>query len=105
MEFGIFVQGHVPGAKAHDTEAEHAALLQEMELVKAADKHNWKYAWFGEQVRVPVWLLVAMMLVPAAIIISSRLLRGEALLAEVAPPAEDGDSRHPEPEMRSSPCN
>lgn len=63
------------------------------------------YAWFGEQVRVPVWLLAAMMLVPAAIIIGGRSLRGEALLAEVAPPADNGDSRPSEPETRSSPCN
>ena len=48
MEFGIFVQGHLPGGKAHDTEAEHHALLQEMELVKAADRYNWKFAWLSE---------------------------------------------------------
>src|SRR6476620_3257683 len=48
MEFGIFVQGHLPGARAHDTEAEHTALLQEMELVKAADRYNWKFAWLSE---------------------------------------------------------
>ena len=49
MEFGIFVQGHLPGGKAHDTEAEHHALLQEMELVKAADRYNWKFAWLSDR--------------------------------------------------------
>lgn len=48
MEFGLFVQGYVPGPKAHDTDAEHTALMREMELVQAADRHGWKFAWLTE---------------------------------------------------------
>jgi alkanesulfonate monooxygenase SsuD/methylene tetrahydromethanopterin reductase-like flavin-dependent oxidoreductase (luciferase family) len=50
MEFGIFVQGHVPRAKAEreGSEAEHNALMADMELVKAADRYGWKYAWVTE---------------------------------------------------------
>jgi hypothetical protein len=63
------------------------------------------YAWFGERVSVPVWILVAMMVVPAAIIIGGRLLRGEALLAEVAPPAVPDDSLPSTTETRSPACS
>jgi alkanesulfonate monooxygenase SsuD/methylene tetrahydromethanopterin reductase-like flavin-dependent oxidoreductase (luciferase family) len=48
MEFGLFLQGYVPGPGAHDTEREHDAFLREAELVIHADRHNWKYAWFSE---------------------------------------------------------
>ena len=48
MEFGIFVQGHLPGPQAHDRAAEHRALMQEVDYVVCADKNNWKYAWFSE---------------------------------------------------------
>ncbi len=48
MEFGIFLNGYIPGPAAHDTEAEHTALFREAEYTIFADKHNWKYAWFGE---------------------------------------------------------
>ena len=48
MEFGIFVNGYIPGPAAHDTEAEHTALMREAHYVITADKYNWKYAWFGE---------------------------------------------------------
>ena len=48
MEFGLFVQGYLPGPRAHDTEHEHAALMREMELVQTADRHGWKYAWLTE---------------------------------------------------------
>lgn len=48
MEFGLFVQGYIPGPKAHDPEAEHTALVREMELVQAADRHGWKFAWLTE---------------------------------------------------------
>src|SRR5262249_22764446 len=41
MEFGIFIQGHLPGPRAHDSEAEHRMLLDEVELVKCADRNNW----------------------------------------------------------------
>jgi alkanesulfonate monooxygenase SsuD/methylene tetrahydromethanopterin reductase-like flavin-dependent oxidoreductase (luciferase family) len=48
MEFGLFLQGYVPGPAAHDPDAEHQALLREAELVELADRTNWKYAWFSE---------------------------------------------------------
>lgn len=48
MEFGLFLQGYLPGPQAHDPECEHAELLAEMELAKAADRHNWKYVWLTE---------------------------------------------------------
>lgn len=48
MEFGIFLNGYIPGPAAHDTECEHTALMREASYVVHADKHNWKYAWFGE---------------------------------------------------------
>jgi alkanesulfonate monooxygenase SsuD/methylene tetrahydromethanopterin reductase-like flavin-dependent oxidoreductase (luciferase family) len=48
MEFGLFVQGYLPGPQAHDPDREHAALLREMELVEAADRHGWKYVWLTE---------------------------------------------------------
>ena len=43
MEFSIFIQGYMPGPDAHNPVREHEILMKEMELVKAADKHNWKY--------------------------------------------------------------
>ena len=48
MEFGIFLNGYLPGPAAHDTGSEHEMLLREVEYTVAADRHNWKYAWFGE---------------------------------------------------------
>jgi len=48
MEFGIFIQGYVPGADAHDPAREREALLREVELIELADRNNWKYVWFSE---------------------------------------------------------
>ena len=50
MEFGIFVQGHVPARRqqADGDQAEHKALMGEAELVRLADQHGWKYAWVTE---------------------------------------------------------
>lgn len=48
MEFGIFSNGFIPGPAAHDTECEHTELMREAEYGVFADKHNWKYIWFGE---------------------------------------------------------
>jgi alkanesulfonate monooxygenase SsuD/methylene tetrahydromethanopterin reductase-like flavin-dependent oxidoreductase (luciferase family) len=48
MEFGIFLNGYIPGPGAHDTAHEHRQLLREGEYAVFADKHYWKYAWFGE---------------------------------------------------------
>ena len=48
MEFGVFLNGYIPGPAAHSTELEHTELMREAEYVIFADKHNWKYAWLGE---------------------------------------------------------
>ncbi len=48
MEFGIFLQGYLPGPQAHDTEAEHAALLRELELAQVADRKGFKFVWLTE---------------------------------------------------------
>jgi alkanesulfonate monooxygenase SsuD/methylene tetrahydromethanopterin reductase-like flavin-dependent oxidoreductase (luciferase family) len=48
MEFGVFLNGYIPGPAAHISELEHTELMREAELVIFADKHNWKYAWLGE---------------------------------------------------------
>jgi alkanesulfonate monooxygenase SsuD/methylene tetrahydromethanopterin reductase-like flavin-dependent oxidoreductase (luciferase family) len=48
VEFGLFLNGYIPGPGAHDTRSEHAELMQEAEYAVFADRHNWKYAWFGE---------------------------------------------------------
>src|SRR5258706_182793 len=48
MEFGIFLNGYIPGPAAHQTEMEHTMLMREAEYVIFADKHNWKSAWLGE---------------------------------------------------------
>ena len=48
MEFGIFLNGYIPGPAAHNTATEHTALMRETEYTIVADRHNWKYAWFGE---------------------------------------------------------
>ncbi|HYF45480.1 MAG TPA: LLM class flavin-dependent oxidoreductase, partial [Acidimicrobiales bacterium] len=48
MEFGMFLQGYVPGPAAHTTEGEHRALKNEVEYVVTGDRHNWKYVWVSE---------------------------------------------------------
>lgn len=48
MEFGLFIQGYLPGPDAHDPTAEHEMFEREVELVRLADRTNWKYAWFSE---------------------------------------------------------
>ena len=48
MEFGIFVQMFLPGAKAHDPAAEHQAVLNDLELIREADRNGWKYVWVTE---------------------------------------------------------
>ncbi|MCU1455008.1 MAG: Luciferase-like monooxygenase [Acidimicrobiales bacterium] len=53
MEFSIFVQMYIPGAKAHDPAAEHQSVMNELALIKAADEHNWKYAWVTEHHSLP----------------------------------------------------
>ena len=53
MEFGIFIQGYVPGPDAQDPEAEHEALMGEIGLIEVADRHNWKYMWASEHHGLP----------------------------------------------------
>ena len=48
MEFGVFLNGYLPGQAAHDPECEHEMLKREIAYVIEADKYNWKYAWVGE---------------------------------------------------------
>ena len=48
LEFGIFVQMFLPGPKAHDPASEHRAVLNELELIREADRNNWKYVWCTE---------------------------------------------------------
>src|SRR2546423_6291347 len=49
MEFGIFVQGYTPQFRRDkDPDAEHHALMNEIELVQAADKAGFKYVWVTE---------------------------------------------------------
>jgi alkanesulfonate monooxygenase SsuD/methylene tetrahydromethanopterin reductase-like flavin-dependent oxidoreductase (luciferase family) len=48
MEFGIFVQGHLPGPDAFDRAKEHEMFLREVELIECADRNNWKYVWVSE---------------------------------------------------------
>jgi alkanesulfonate monooxygenase SsuD/methylene tetrahydromethanopterin reductase-like flavin-dependent oxidoreductase (luciferase family) len=48
MEFGIFIQGTCTGPRAHVRAEEHKALMDEVDLVRAADAHNWKYVWVTE---------------------------------------------------------
>jgi alkanesulfonate monooxygenase SsuD/methylene tetrahydromethanopterin reductase-like flavin-dependent oxidoreductase (luciferase family) len=48
MEFGIFIQGYLPGPGAHDPAREYEMFMREVELIKCADRSNWKYVWFSE---------------------------------------------------------
>ena len=48
MEFGIFLNGYLPGPAAHDSECEHEMITREGQYVVQADRFSWKYAWFGE---------------------------------------------------------
>lgn len=50
MEFGVFVQTHVPEQVAQHDRAgiEHKRLIADVDAVVAADRNNWKYAWVTE---------------------------------------------------------
>jgi alkanesulfonate monooxygenase SsuD/methylene tetrahydromethanopterin reductase-like flavin-dependent oxidoreductase (luciferase family) len=49
MEFGIFIQGFVPSYRREaDPDAEHTALMNDIECVIAADKAGFKYVWATE---------------------------------------------------------
>ncbi len=49
MEFGVFIQTFVPKFRREgDPDAEHHALMHDIELVIAADKAGFKYVWVTE---------------------------------------------------------
>jgi len=48
VEFGLFLNGYLPGPASRDTNCEHTMLMREIEAAIHADKYNWKYLWFGE---------------------------------------------------------
>ena len=48
MEFGILVQATLLGERAHDPAAEHRRLLDDLAIVRQADKYGFKYAWVSE---------------------------------------------------------
>src|SRR5262249_11412365 len=50
MEFGLFVQAHVPRHEgdAAPEGAEHERLMRELELAEACDRSGWKYVWSVE---------------------------------------------------------
>lgn len=48
MEFGLFLNGYLPGPAAHNGDCEHEMIMREIEYAIHADNFNWKYAWFGE---------------------------------------------------------
>ncbi|HRA34346.1 MAG TPA: LLM class flavin-dependent oxidoreductase, partial [Acidimicrobiales bacterium] len=48
MEFGLFMNGYLPGPASRDPESEHTMLMREVQYAIHADAYNWKYAWFGE---------------------------------------------------------
>lgn len=49
MEFGIFLQGHVPRRRLeHDPDYEHTSLIDDVRLAEEADRAGFKYAWVSE---------------------------------------------------------
>ena len=49
MEFGIFIQNFVPKFRRDkEPDAEHHVILEDLELVEAADKAGFKYVWVTE---------------------------------------------------------
>jgi alkanesulfonate monooxygenase SsuD/methylene tetrahydromethanopterin reductase-like flavin-dependent oxidoreductase (luciferase family) len=49
MEFGIFIQMYTPQFRRDvDPDAEHHALVNDLELVQAADRAGFKYVWLTE---------------------------------------------------------
>jgi alkanesulfonate monooxygenase SsuD/methylene tetrahydromethanopterin reductase-like flavin-dependent oxidoreductase (luciferase family) len=49
MEFGLFVQSYVPAfAREADADAEHHAILHDVEVIAAADRAGFKYCWVTE---------------------------------------------------------
>ncbi len=54
------------------------------------------YAWIGERLDVPLWVIIAVIVLPALAIIGVRLVRGEPLLEQTLPTPPAG-RRAPEP--------
>ena len=49
MEFGLFIQNYVPKWRQDsDPDAEHHAIMEDLEAVIAADKAGFKYVWVTE---------------------------------------------------------
>jgi alkanesulfonate monooxygenase SsuD/methylene tetrahydromethanopterin reductase-like flavin-dependent oxidoreductase (luciferase family) len=49
MEFGIFIQAYTPQFRREvDPDAEHHAIMNDLELVQAADRAGFKYMWATE---------------------------------------------------------
>ncbi len=49
MEFGIFLQGHVPARRVRENPSyEHYAIMREVDLAVAADRAGFKYVWVSE---------------------------------------------------------
>jgi len=50
MEFGLFVQAHVPRheMEANPVGAEHLRLMRELDLAEHCDRHRFKYVWSTE---------------------------------------------------------
>src|SRR5947208_15119538 len=49
MEFGLFLQGHVPNARvAQNPDYEHVSFMNDVALAKEADASGFKYVWVSE---------------------------------------------------------
>ena len=49
MEFGIFIQNFVPAYRRNkEPDAEHNVIMEDLEMVQAADKAGFKYVWVTE---------------------------------------------------------
>ena len=49
MEFGIFIQNFVPAYRRNkEPDAEHHVIMEDLEMVQAADKAGFKYVWVTE---------------------------------------------------------
>jgi alkanesulfonate monooxygenase SsuD/methylene tetrahydromethanopterin reductase-like flavin-dependent oxidoreductase (luciferase family) len=49
MEFGVMIQGYVPNSRQEsDPDAEHHALMEDVQYCEAADEAGFKYAWLSE---------------------------------------------------------
>lgn len=49
MEFGLFIQNYVPNMRrATDPDAEHTVIMEDLDLIKAADRAGFKYCWLTE---------------------------------------------------------